>query len=149
MRSARQVILGLGACAVLLVVTSALVSMRYAAYKLDHLRGQQGCSSAEEAMRQMLLREMPRGRVRIVGVGKDGPGLRYVVAGAWPAATDPRSRTASGGYRETGRFFLRMEQGWVYLPEGDVTGPVVAVGKALIDLMSSSQTYSPPIHEQR
>jgi hypothetical protein len=149
MRSARQVILGIGACAVLWAVTFALVSMRYAAYKLDRLRGEPGYASAEEAMRQMLLRDVPGGRVRIVGVGKDGPGLRYVVAGAWPAETDPRARTANGGYREVGWFFLRMEQGWVYLPEGDVTGPVVAVGKALIDLMPRGQTQSPPAEGRR
>jgi hypothetical protein len=130
-------------------VTFALVSMCDAAQKLGTLRGEPGCSTAEEAMRQMLLRDMQGGRVRIVGVGKDGPGLRYVVAGAWPAETDPRARTANGGYREVGLFFLRMEQGWVYLPEGDVTGPVVAVGKALIDLMSRGQTQSPPTEGRR
>jgi hypothetical protein len=148
MRSKRQVIMVLGACAVLLAVTFALVSMRYAAHKLDRLRGEPGYSSAEEAMRQMLLRDVPGGRVRIVGVGKDGPGLRYVVAGAWPAETNPR---AHGKPRlpEVGWFFLRMEQGWVYLPEGDVTGPVVAVGKALIDLMSRGQTQSPPTEGRR
>jgi hypothetical protein len=50
MKSSRQVVLVLSACAVLLAVTFALVSMRYAAQKLGTLRGEPGCSSAEEAM---------------------------------------------------------------------------------------------------
>jgi hypothetical protein len=130
---ARQVILAVAGCVVILAVGLSVVSMRYAAQKLEPLREKPGYASAEEAMRQLLLRGYPGGRVEIVGAGNDAPGLRYVVARVWPARTGLAAGSQRKGPKEAGCYFLRMDQGWVYLPEDDLTGPIIAVGKALLD----------------
>lgn len=127
-------------CAVILAVVLSLVSMRYAAGKLESLRSKPGYVSAEQAMREMLLRDHWGGTVEIVAGGNDGPGLRYVVARVWPVKA---AGGADGKPREVGSYFLRMDQGWVYLPEDELSGPVVAVGKALLDHLFRSARQRP------
>jgi hypothetical protein len=138
MRVTRQLLWGAAACSALVGMSVILLSMRYAAGRLDALRQQPAHASAEEAMRRLLLRDFPGGRVQIVGVGKM-PGVHFVVARVWPAATDPRTGGENGGRREVGWHFTRMEHGWVYLPEDDVTAPFFGIGKTLLEWLPRSR----------
>jgi len=129
-KTARQVALAVACCAVVLAIVIAILSMRYAAGRLESIRSSPGYASAETAMHDLMIRNDQAARIEIVGAGNDGPGLRYVVARVWP----PR---VPGGPepnpREVGCYFLRMEHGWVHLPADEINGPVVAVGKLLLD----------------
>jgi len=96
--------------------------------------------SAEQAMREMLLRDHRSGNIEIVAGGNDGPGLRYVVARIWP---DKTAGGADAKPNEVGSYFLLMDQGWVCLPEDELGGPVVSVGKALLEHLSRSARRPP------
>ena len=130
MKRGHQVLLGAACCGVLIALAFALGSMRYAAGKLDSLRSTRGHATAESAMQDLMIRTEGPGRVDIVAAGNDGPGLRYVVARVWPTNAPA---TAAGHSREIGAYFLRMNHGWVHLPEDEVNGQVLAIGKALLD----------------
>ena len=133
MRGTRQLLWGAAACATIIGLSVILLSMRYAAVRLDALRRQPAQASAEEAMRRLLLRDFPGGRVQIVGVGKEVPGVHFVVARVWPAVTDPRAGGDNGGRREVGWHFARMDHGWVYLPEDEIAAPFFGIGKTLLE----------------
>lgn len=81
-------------------------------------------------MHDLMVKNHQAARIEIVGAGNDGPGLRYVVARVWPpqvpGGPEPNPR-------EEGKYFLRMEHGWVHLPADEISGPVVAVGKLLLN----------------
>jgi hypothetical protein len=143
MRPTRQLLWAVAICVVIVGAASILLAMRYAAGKLDRLRQQPAYASAEEAMRQGVLRDYPGGRVHIVGGGEEVPGVAFIVARVWPAATDSRARGENGGRREIGWHFTHMEHGWVYLPGDDLTAPVFAVGKLLIDSLPGTRRGAP------
>jgi hypothetical protein len=86
-------------------------------------------------MQDLMARSRPGARVELVGEGREGPGLRYVVARVWPAGA---SGGAEGSPHEKGSCFLRMEQGWVYLAADEFTGPSVALGRLLLDRLPES-----------
>jgi len=133
MKTTRHALAAAAGCATILAVASLFVAMRHTADRLESLRGKEGYASAEEAMRTLLLREHPGGRVELVASGNDAPGLRFVVARVWPAVSAGAASVPPGRPREVGWYFLRMDQGWVHLPDDELTGPVVAVGKVLLE----------------
>jgi hypothetical protein len=133
----RQVALAAACCAVGLAFVGATLSMRYTVGRLETLRGSPGHATAEAAMEALMARTYRGARVQIVGSGTDGPGLRYVVARVWPPA-DPEGSTP--GAWEDGRYFLKMEQGWVHLPGDEILGPIVAIGKWILDHTGQSRT---------
>jgi hypothetical protein len=114
----------------MLAAAGAILSMRYAAGRLETLRRDAGHSSAETAMRELMAASYPGARVEIVGSGSEGPGLRYVVAEVRPAET---SGNPARDRIEEGCYFLRVEQGWVHLSADEFSGPAMAVGKVLLD----------------
>ncbi len=130
MKTGRQVALAVLSCTGLLAAAAAILSMRYAAGSLETLGNAEGYASAETAMRQLMATNYPGARVEIVGSGREGPGLRYVVAHIWPAKTGERP---AGDELEDGRYFLRMERGWVHLSADEFSGPAVAIGQVLLD----------------
>jgi hypothetical protein len=144
MRVSRQLFWGIAVCAVLVGGSLLLLSMRYAAGKLDRLRHQPAYASAEGGIRDILLRRFPGGRVEIVGAGNEAPGMRFVVARVWPAHTDPRASGKDGGREEVGWSFLRMEHGWVWMRgEDELSAPVIALGKMLIDWLPGGSRMRP------
>jgi len=133
----RQIWIAMAGCALSLAAVLSVGSMWYAAGRLAALRDTPGHDSAEEAMREMLLRNNPGAAVEIVGSGDEGPGLRYVVG---RVRRTTAAEGARGAPREIGSFFLRLERGWVYLPADEFSGPAVAVGKTLLDLLPHDPT---------
>jgi hypothetical protein len=132
MKTSHQVALAVVCGVGILVGLTLTLSMWHTAATLADLRTRPGHVSAEAAMHDLMGRTSRGGRVEILSVGDDGPGLRYVVARVWAPATAANA-APSGRPREVGSYFLRMEQGWVHVPGEELNGLVVALGKALLD----------------
>jgi hypothetical protein len=77
--------------------------------------------------------------------GCRGRGLVDAIRGEQPRAAPAQLRATrplwptgvpgspEGKPREEGCYFLLTEQGWVHLPADELKGPLVAVGKLLLD----------------
>jgi hypothetical protein len=140
MRIAKHVGIAAAGCALLLLGAGGLLSMRYAAGRLDAVRGRRGSPTAEAGMRTALLDRYPGAEVQIVGSGNDAPGLRFVVARfRLPASGEGANASPGQPWQEAGWYFLKMDQGWVYIDEDELGGPALAVGKWLLDRLQGGR----------
>ena len=99
----------------------------YASGQLTLAKGKGIYATAEEGMRSRLLQHSrdlgPEPQVEIVRAGinqHDGsqPHVWFVVAHVWTDHRPDGRSTAPRGYYSGGSFFLRVQEGWVHVPEG-------------------------------
>ena len=93
-------------------------------------------ATAEEGMRSKLLGQYEGSetepRVTIVGAGPnrhDGkqPHVWFVGAKVWVEQRPDGKSTAPRGYYSGGSYFLRVQEGWVHVPEGAF--PILSAGR--------------------
>jgi hypothetical protein len=99
----------------------------YASGQLALAKGRGIYATAEEGMRSKLLHGSgdlePEPQVEIVRAGPnrhDGgmPHVWFVIARVWAEQRPDGRSTAPRGYYGGGSFFLRVQEGWVHVPEG-------------------------------
>lgn len=120
--------------ALMLAGTGLAAAGVYAASQLRTLGEQAVYASPEEGMRALVARHYSGvEKVEIVGAGKEiFDDLRFVVAHVWAAGRADGDGFSGRGYDNPGWFFLRVERGWVFVPEGNYPW-VIALGKKLLD----------------
>ena len=126
MRRSRQVLVGGGSALAILAVAAVLVMLLHAAREIEMLRRETRHATPAAGIERMY--GGPRRSVEIVGRGCGEPfaDLCYVVA---------RVRIDGDQTpREHGAYFLHLEDGWVFVPEGRAP-EAVAFGKWVFDRM--------------
>jgi len=128
-----------GTLLVIVLVTGTLIAGVYAhsGAQLAALRGQTAYANPEQGMRA-LIAEHYTGiqKVEIVYAGQDLgllDDLWFVEAHVWADGRSDGKGFAGREYDNPGNFFLRLEDGWVMVPEGRFP-EVIALGKRLFGL---------------
>lgn len=124
MRKGGQVLIGGGLALVILGAAAVLVMLLHAAREIEMLRRETRHATPTAGMRHMY--GGPRRLVEIVGQGCGEPfaDLCYVVARVHIAGDQTPL--------ERGAYFLHLEDGWVFVPEGRVP-EAIAFGKWVFD----------------
>jgi hypothetical protein len=118
--------------AVVAVLTTAWV---YSAGQLRALEGQMVYPTPEDGMRELIANYYSGvDKVKIVHAGKDiFNDLWFVEAHVWAASRSDGKGFSGRDYDNPGWFFLRVQNGWVFVPEGKFP-EIIAFGKWLFGL---------------
>ena len=123
----------LSAAIVILAVGIALTTTWvYSAGQLRALKGQPVYATPEDGMRELIANSYSGvERVEIIHAGKEiFNDLWFVEAHVWAASRSDEKGVSDRDYDNPGWFFLRVQNGWVFVPEG--TFPeIIAFGKWL------------------
>ena len=128
--------LRLGVAIVVLMVSFVLISIGlFSAGQLRTLKGQAIYATPEDGMRRLIAGYYSGvERVDIVHAGKSiFPDLWFVEAHVWAAGRSDGKGFAHQGYDNPGWYFLRVQNGWVFVPEGRFP-EIIAFGKWLFGL---------------
>lgn len=132
----RQKIFLLGATVVVLVVGLILATTWvYSAGQLQAMKGQAVYATPEDGTRELVARAYSGvDKVEIVHAGKViFADLWFVEAHVWAAGRSDGKGFLGRDYDNPGWFFLRVPDGWVFVPEGKFP-KIIAFGKWLYRL---------------
>ena len=120
------------------IATSVLLAMgaifittwAYSARQLQVLRGQTVYATPEKGTRELIARSYSGiNKVEIVHAGQEiFDDLWFVEAHVWAASRSDGKGFSGQGYDNPGWFFLRVQNGWVFMPEGKFP-EIIAFGK--------------------
>ena len=93
----------------------------YTAWQLQALHSQATYANPEEGMRHLIAANYSGvDRVEIVHVGKEiFDDLWFVEAQVWTTSRADGNGFSGRPYDNPGCFFLRMQDGWAFVPEGE------------------------------
>lgn len=126
----------LGVAIVVLVVGVVLISTWvYSARQLRALRGQAVYAALEDGTRELIARYYSGvEEIEIVHANKSiFDALWFVEAHVWAASRSDGRGFSSRDYDNPGWYFLRVQDGWVFVPEGK-SPEIIAFGEWLFGL---------------
>ena len=128
--------LGLSVAIIVLVVSFVLTLIGlFSAGQLRRLKGQAVYATPEDGMQELIASHYSGvERVDIIRTGKSiFPDLWFVEAHVWAGGRSDGKGFASQGYDNPGWYFLRVRNGWIFVPEGSFP-EAIAFGKWLFGL---------------
>jgi hypothetical protein len=135
MQTKRRTIMGVLIAAASLLISLLVFIGVYAMMHLAALRKQPAYATPEEGMRQ-LIPHWYAGvkKIEIEGQGKEfSDDLIYIVSRVWTDQRSDATRPNTPQYHNPGEFFLRVQNGWVHVPESKLPH-LIALGKRLYKL---------------